>query len=182
LKKTTKEKPKNDLAAIKRNILKEKRKLRAKILGVDEVDGNTMQRVYGELTKTRRALKVELFGSKTKASGTDGEDTSIEKFVEECLIEAGLNFKKQKAIRFINVDMFLPDHNIVIQVHGCYWHACSKCYPAGPKNNIQRKNIEKDKVANEIIEKAGYKLFEIWAHEIEENPEDVKRRISEIAK
>jgi DNA mismatch endonuclease (patch repair protein) len=173
---------KNDLASIKRNILKEKRKLRAKILGVDEVDGNTMQRVYGEFTKTRRALKVEFFGSKTKASGTEGEDTSIEKFVEQVLIESGIKHVKQKAIRYINVDMFLPDHGVVIQVHGCYWHGCAKCYPAGPKNNIQRKNIEKDKVANDIVEKAGFRLFEIWAHEIQENPEDVKRRITEIAK
>lgn len=172
-----KKKDQNDLYGLKRQILKQKRELRNSILGTDTVDGSSMQRFYGELTKTKRALKIELFGSKSKASATEGEETSIEKFVREILEEAKVNFKEQKAIRYVNVDFFCPDVKAVIQVHGCYWHACSKCYPAGPKNDIQRKNIEKDVVANQFIEEAGYKLVEIWHHEINEDPEAVKERI-----
>lgn len=169
-----------DLYSLKRDILKKKRILRSQILGVDEVDGNTMQRHYSEATKTRRAFKIEHFGSKSKSSATEGVETSIEKFVREILEENKIPFKEQKQIRFINVDFFLPEQGAIIQVHGCYWHACKECYPAGPKNNIQRKNIEKDKVANEIIDGSGYKLIEIWHHEIENNPDDVKQRIKNI--
>lgn len=174
-----KKEDKDDLYALKRKILKEKRILQNKIIGNDTVDGSTFQRFYGESTKTRRALKIELFGSKSKASKYN-DDTSIEKFVEDILVEAGVKFVKQKAIRYINVDFFLPDANIALQINGCYWHACSKCYPNGPKNEIQRKNIEKDKVATEIILGKNHILVDIWAHEIEEDPETVKSRILEL--
>lgn len=168
---------KDDLYAMKRKMLKEKRMLRNQILGTDTVDGTSMQRFYGESTKTRRALKIEFFGSKSKASATEGEETSIERFVREILEEANVSFKEQKAIRYVNVDFFLLEQKAVIQVHGCYWHACTKCYPDGPKNDIQRKNIEKDVVANQFIADAGYKLIEIWHHEINEDPDAVKERI-----
>lgn len=169
-----------DLYSLKRDLLKKKREVRNKILGTDTVDGSSMQRFYSEATKTRRAFKIEHFGSKSKSSATEGTETSIEKFVREILEENKIQFKEQKALRFINVDFFLPEHKVVIQVHGCYWHACSECYPAGPKNDIQRKNIEKDRIANEIIDGSGYKLIEIWHHEIEKDPDSVKRRIIEI--
>ena len=128
-----------DLYGFKRKLLKEKRVLRNQIIGNDSVDGSTFQRFYGESTKTRRALKIEMFGSKSKASGTDGKDTSIEIFIEKILEESGIDFKKQKAIRYINVDFYIPSLNLAIEVCGDYWHVNKKLYPE-PKNNIQRKN------------------------------------------
>lgn len=171
------EQKKLDLYSLKRNLLKQKREVRRKIMGSDEVDGTSYQRVYSEATKTKRAFKIEHFGSKSKASATEGEETTIEKFVREILDEAGTPYKEQKAIRYINVDFYVASKNLVIQVHGCYWHCCEKCYPAGPKNNIQRKNIEKDKVANEIIQGEKLNLLEIWHHEIKEDPDIVKQKI-----
>lgn len=166
---------KNDLYSAKRKILKEKRVLRNKIIGNDTVDGSTFQRFYGESTKTRRALKIEMFGSKSKASKY-GDDTSIEKFVENILIENKVEFKKQKAIRFINVDFFVPSKNLVIQVNGDYWHCNPKLYPE-PKNNIQRKNIEKDRVATKIILDGGFNLLEIWESDIKEDPAAVEQKV-----
>jgi G:T-mismatch repair DNA endonuclease (very short patch repair protein) len=175
---TKKEKP-NDLYGLKRQILKKKREVRNKILGTDTVDGSSMQRFYSEATKTKRALKIEFFGSKSKASATEGEETSIEKFVREILEAAEIPFKEQKSIRFINVDFFLPEHSTVVQVHGDYWHCHPKLYPE-PKNNIQRKNIEKDKVANEIIKGAEFHLIEVWEDDIKHRPELVKTKLLEV--
>jgi G:T-mismatch repair DNA endonuclease (very short patch repair protein) len=166
---------KNDLYSLKRKLLKEKRVLRNKVIGNDTVDGSTFQRFYGESTKTRRALKIEMFGSKSKASKY-GDDTSIEKFVEDFLVSKNIEFKKQKAIRFINVDFFVPSKNLVIQVNGDYWHCNPKLYPT-PKNNIQKKNIEKDKIATKIIMDAGLNLLEIWESDIKEDPLRVQERI-----
>ena len=43
------------------------------------------------------------------------------------------------------VDGYSPSRNLVIQVHGCFWHACSKCYPDGkqvnPVNGSQMKEL-----------------------------------------
>lgn len=167
-----------DLYLLKRRLQREKRELRKKILGIDEDHKDTsMQRIYGEGTKTKRALKIELFGSKSKASATKGEETSIEAFVREFLLEQDIEFVEQKAIRFINVDFYLPQQNLVIQIEGCYWHCCPVCYPKGPKNKTQRKNVEKDKQSNEIIEQAKMKLVHIWEHEVKQESEKVKERI-----
>ena len=169
-----------DLYLLKRKMQRDKRDIRKKVLGIDEDHTDTsMQRIYGEATKTRRALKVELFGSKSKASATKGEETSIEAFVREALEEVGVKFIEQKAIRYINVDFFLPEHNVVIQVEGCYWHACPVCYPLGPKNMTQRKNVEKDKQTDEIIKEFGSKMFKIWGHELKENKQKVLSKLLE---
>lgn len=169
----------SDLYKQKRELLKQKRELRKKIMGRDG-EKSSMQRVYGEKTKTVRAIKVEMFGSKSKASGTDGQETSIETFVKDCLVENGLKFVEQKAIRFVNVDFFLPEFNLVIQAEGCYFHVCPKCYPKGPKNQQQIRFLEKDKQSEEIVLGAGYKLLKIWHHEIIEDAERVKQIIRDI--
>lgn len=169
-----------DLYAQKRKLLKEKRKIMNQVIGNDQVDGSTFQRFYSEATKTRRALKIELFGSKSKSSKY-GDDTSIEKFVYNILNEESIKFIPQKAIRYINVDAYLPEYKLVVQVHGDYWHANKRLYPV-PKNNIQRKNIEKDRVANEITKNSGYHLIEIWEQDIKERPELVKHKLLETIK
>lgn len=133
-----------------------------------------MQRVYDEATKTRRAIKIEAGLSKSK-----GEETSIEKFVEDFLVELGIPFKKQKRIRYINVDFFIPSINLVVEIHGCYWHACPKCYPAGPKNDIQKKNILKNERMEEFVSEAKYDLFIVWDHDIKNNPEELKKNLKE---
>lgn len=167
-----------DVYRLKRKIQRETRDIRKKALGIEDAHNDTsLQRTYGEGTKTKRALKVEIFGSKSKASATEGEETSIEAFVREWLEKEGIKFIEQKAIRFINVDFFLPETKQVIQVHGCYWHCCSECYPAGPKNKTQKKNIEKDRQANSIIEHSGYQLIEIWEHEIKQDKSVILERL-----
>lgn len=177
-KKLPKKSEKFDLYAEKRKLLKEVRKLKNQIIGNDTVDGSTFQRFYGEATKTRRALKIEMFGSKSKSSKY-GDDTSIEKFIEDLLNQLGVKFKKQKAIRFYNVDFFLPDYNLVLQINGEYWHCDPRVYPQ-PKNNIQKKNIEKDKEAKKAIIDGGYKLLEIWEGDIKRSPDVVMEKLKKI--
>lgn len=178
------EPPKNvkkaDLYAEKRKALKEIRKLKNIALGTDTVDGSTFQRFYGESTKTRRALKIEMFGSKSKSSKY-GDDTSIEKFIEELLIKMNVEFKKQKAIRYINVDFYLPKQNLAIEVCGDFWHANEKIY-LEPKNEIQRKNIEKDKISKNIILSQNISRLEIWEDDIKNRPKLVEEKLLEIVK
>lgn len=160
-----KQKEKTDLYAMKREILKKKRQLRNSILGTDTVDGSSMQRVYGEATKTRRALKIQFFGSESKKSGTKGKDTSIEIKFKQILDDLNIEYIEQRAIRYINTDFFLSEYNLAVECNGEYWHVDPTVYPNGPKNNIQRKNIEKDKISKEIILGKGINRLVIWEKE-----------------
>ena len=162
---------KNDLYALKRRMLKKKRELRNKILGTDTVDGTSMQRFYSEATKTRRAFKIEHFGSKSKASATQGKETSIEKKCKQLLDKIGVQYKEQKQIRYINVDFFLPEYNLAIECNGEYWHCDPVIYPAGPKNKIQVKNIEKDRISESIV--IGKKINRLVLWEKDFNDLDV---------
>lgn len=169
-----------DLYLLKRRLQREKRDLRKKILGIDEDHKDTsMQRIYGEGTKTKRALKIELFGSKSKASATKGEETSIEAFIREFLLEQNIEFVEQKAIRFINVDFYLPQFNLVIECLGGYWHCDPRFYPE-PKNKTQRKNIEKDKRALEICKKEEHNILLLWEHDIKNREELTIQNLNRI--
>ncbi len=161
----------------RREAQKYKRDLMRKAMGVGE-ESSTNQRVYGEATKTRRAVKAEIFGNKSKMM-----DTKPELFVEEILKEVGIEYKKQKAIRYINVDFFIPSKKLVIAVNGTYWHCCPVCYPAGPKNNIQKLNLEKDKVSKEVVASMKYDYLEIWeCEDVQKAPEEAKKKILEALK
>lgn len=163
---------------LKRKFQREKRDLRKQVLGIDDQIDGSLQKVYGESTKTRRAIKVELFGSKSKASKY-GEDTSLEIFVKNILDEAKIEYIPQKSLRYINVDYFVPSLKLVIQVHGDFWHINPKLYKE-PTNDIQKRNLKKDKITNEIVSDFGYILLEIWENEIKKKPEKVKKELLKI--
>ena len=50
-----------------------------------------------------------------------------------------------------------------IELNGCYWHDCPKCYPNGGSLG---KNIERDKLKNKIYKNNGWKVLIIWDHEL----------------
>lgn len=169
----------NDLYKQKREILKKKREFRKKILGVDESD-NSRQRVYGEATKTRKALKIQMFGDKTKKSGTKGDDTKIEKFIFDFLNQHDIKFVPQKAIRYLNYDAWLPECNLYIEVNGEYFHCDERIYTKGPKNKLQRLGIEKTNKKREVAQSKNVNLLEIWGPDIEQCGEIVKEQLLKL--
>lgn len=66
----------------------------------------------------------------------------------------GIIYEKHYTVngKFI-VDAFLPDHNIVIEVDGSYWH------------NLDRVK-KKDKAENAYLTKCGYKVIRIPEKEV----------------
>lgn len=162
-----------DLYKKKRELLKEKREFRKKIMGRGEGE-SSMQRVYGESTKVRRAAKVEIFGSKSKKSGTKGDETSIEKFVSDFLRENNIEFKEQKRIRYLNYDVYIPSANLFIEIQGEYWHCDRRLYPNGPKNDVQRRGLAQNEEKIKFAADAKVNLVLLWQYDIERSPEVVK--------
>lgn len=166
---------KKDLAKFKRELLKKKRDVRRKALGkfANEDDNASVGlRNYTEKTKTILALKVEMFGAKNK-----GKETTIEVWFEELLNKHAVKFKKQKAVRYLNYDFFLSDFNLLVEIQGCYFHCCNLCYPEGPKNDLQRGNLKKNEVKRGVAKSKNYDLWEVWAHEIENEKEKIEAEL-----
>ena len=93
------------------------------------------------------------------------KNTSIELKVEKELKNRKINYQKQVGLCNIAiVDFYLPEHNIVIEADGCYWHGCPIHFP----NNLKGK--EKDKLKTETLIANGYQVYRFWECEINASP------------
>lgn len=100
----------------------------------------------------------------------DKAPTSIELRVHKQLANRGINFKIDQWFwigegenrRAMNPDIYLPDMDAFIEVDGCYWHGCAKCYGLGALKTRYKTDREKDV----LVEESGRILVRIWEHEI----------------
>jgi len=102
------------------------------------------------------------------------KDTVPEQLVEAYLKKIGVKYIPQKYIEGCLVDFYLPDLKTIVEVDGCYWHACEKCHPKldswkykkyDDVINCHWKDALKD---NKWLDR-GYKVIRIWEHEINRN-------------
>jgi very-short-patch-repair endonuclease len=70
------------------------------------------------------------------------KSTSIETTFQLILQDLSLNFKREHYIGNYPVDFFLKEHNLSIEIDGCFHHACSKCYP-DKKEQYPRQMFQK---------------------------------------
>lgn len=95
--------------------------------------------------------------------------TSIEKIIENFLIENNINYKYNFIDKY-QYDFLLKDFNIIIEVQGDYWHANPLYYSDSninlrPLNETQKYKIILDKEKNNYI-KDKYKIVYIWETDI----------------
>jgi very-short-patch-repair endonuclease len=78
-------------------------------------------------------------------------------------------------------DFYLPDHNILIEVDGNFYHCNPKFYNT-PVCKTQEINIKNDKIKNEWALNNGYKLLRFWEDDINNNIKQVKNILLESLK
>lgn len=104
------------------------------------------------------------------------QDTSIELAIQDELADRQIIFIKQFVFEGIaRVDFFLPEHNVVIQCDGCYWHNCPEHYPGHHKEQRQ-KDITKDAK----LTFRGLKVYRFWEHDIKRSAGECLDIISEL--
>lgn len=98
-------------------------------------------------------------------------ETSCEAFIENFLIDSGIIYMK-KTRKILDsrkeIDFYLPDYNIGIEVNGIYWHS----------SIFKENNYHVDKT-NECLDK-GIKLIQIFEDLIVNKPDIVISRLSSI--
>jgi len=71
-------------------------------------------------------------------------------------------------------DFINKKRKIAIFVHGCFWHKCPRCFKE-PASNIDywvpklQANVRRDRKNKRLLQNQGYKVFEIWEHQINKN-------------
>jgi G:T-mismatch repair DNA endonuclease (very short patch repair protein) len=71
----------------------------------------------------KRATLAELEGYRQEQLD---RPTRPERAVAAALDALGVAYEPQRIIAPYIVDFWLPDSRTVLEVHGCYWHACSR--------------------------------------------------------
>jgi len=79
-------------------------------------------------------------------------------------------------------DLVLPDHDIAIFVHGCFWHGCPRCY-VEPKRNRRwwrqkiSNNRRRDRRKADQLRRLGYSVITLMEHDSDSR---VERRIARL--
>ena len=108
--------------------------------------------------------------------------TSPEKIFAGMMKELGVEFESQKVIDNKIYDFYIPSKNMIIEVHGDYWHSNSLIYEEKNLNKIQIKNKKNDKY-KEILAKGNNYNFNItWEYDLNNNYEEEKRKFKELLK
>jgi DNA mismatch endonuclease (patch repair protein) len=69
-------------------------------------------------------------------------------------------------------DFVLPEHRTAVFVHGCFWHACSKCKSVPKRNRAFWKakleaNRRRDARKLRALQRAGWRTLVLWEHDSE---------------
>lgn len=96
-----------------------------------------------------------------------GNPSQAEKEISNILEEYNIRYVKQATIaNKYSCDLLLPDHNIVIEYYGTYWHCNPRKYEQfyfnQKKNKTAQQIWEYDKIRENHIIENGYKLVIIW--------------------
>jgi G:T-mismatch repair DNA endonuclease (very short patch repair protein) len=118
-----------------------------------------------------------IIGRLTLACNKAKKDTSIEIKIEEILVDLQLNFIKQHRISKWVFDFYLPEFNTIIECQGDYWHANPLLFEDEKLNNIQLKNIDRDKRKKLFIEENQINSIFLWECEIHSNIEEIKNML-----
>jgi DNA mismatch endonuclease (patch repair protein) len=80
-------------------------------------------------------------------------------------------------------DFVYPKARLAVFVHGDWWHRCPECAIPLPKAHRSywekklNRNVERDKIVKRELEQIGWRVLEIWEHEVREDPKAAADRI-----
>lgn len=123
---------------------------------------------HSEFMKTIGKRPIEYYSLMgIKSVNSKPKKTKIEKATEQKLQESGVNFKYNFILQNKAQYDFLINDNIVLEVHGDFWHGNTEVYSTLTERQEYKKqrDFEKQKLA----EDNGYKYLVIWESQIKKN-------------
>jgi len=102
-------------------------------------------------------------------------DTKPELALRRALHKRGYRFRKDYRLdldggRRVRPDIAFTARRVAVFVDGCFWHACPE-HGSKPRANDWywtpklARNVERDRVADETLASAGWRVVRIWEHE-----------------
>ena len=113
-----------------------------------------------------------------------GKNTRPEKLVRSALFGAGFRFRLHVRKLPGNPDLIFPRYRTAVFVHGCFWHG-HDC-PRGRRPQTNRdfwnekldRNIARDRANQAALRKMGWKVFVVWACQLDTGTGRVRRYLT----
>ncbi len=101
-------------------------------------------------------------------------------FKVEILDKLGVKYEQQFEAKSIGrfYDFYLPNHNVLIEIDGSYWHSDPRLY-SKPINAIQKRNKRVDEIKNKWALINGYVLIRLWEKDIIGDTVNVLNKLSD---
>jgi len=133
-----------------------------------------VKKILSEKTKNYLVNHPDHIKKMTEASlnkQVKGFKSNIEKIVQEQLINRKIQFKYSKILHRKYQYDFIIENEILLEVHGDYWHANPLYYGENkiPLNSTQNFKVKLDEEKKNFAIKYGYKYFSIWESDIKKN-------------
>lgn len=106
--------------------------------------------------------------------------SKLEKYFEtEFLKKLKIKYQWQFEAKDIqrSYDFYLPDHNLLIEVDGDYYHVNPEIYESKKLTPTQKHDLWVDKKKNEWALMHGIPLLRIWESDIRKRPEEVMKTL-----
>lgn len=106
-----------------------------------------------------------------------------ERFAAEFLEKLGVKYIYQFKVEEIGrwYDFYLPEHNLIIEVDGSYYHADPRVVTEDKLKPMHKKNMRVDEYKNKWALAHGIPIIRIWEKDINESPgkvlEALKKRL-----
>ena len=108
-----------------------------------------------------------------RLSAVRSNATKPEMFVRRYLHGKGFRYSLNNKNLPGKPDIVLNKHNVIIFIHGCYWHRHEGCINASmPKKNKKfwkdkfEKNINRDRKVHDELIRMDWKVFVLWECEL----------------
>lgn len=86
------------------------------------------------------------------------------------LSQLGVRFQQQHVVGQYYCDFYLPDHHLIIEIDGDYWHANPSRFNRddliGGKKLLASEIWRRDQVRESSIRESGYRVLRYWESEL----------------
>lgn len=108
--------------------------------------------------------------------------TNPERIFEEILKELTIKYQYSFIYKRRQFDFLLSDKNIIIEIHGDFWHGNPKIWGTDekPLRDHQKMKRLDDAIKKTLVENDGFKYVEFWEYDLNHNRDDVKELVKEL--
>ena len=111
--------------------------------------------------------------------GLINTNTKPQRDVNSILDNLNIPYINEGSFIYYSVDNYLPNHNLIIEVMGDYWHGNPLKFSFN-SNDIQTKRIQKDRAKHTYIKKYyDIEILYLWESDINNNPDLCEKIIKE---